>query len=483
MTFTSVKEKAQVAPCFAIGVQAGLEAGVRAALAKQNFEDWKVVPLRAWALDGFGDFQNDLGRYLLVVTDVAAFVEFLGRSQMAMTQTLLTCESSGRSLVVFTGRTGVIFYAIHTWSLTQHPKIPFVSDSSVGSLIQHLQQIGNRPVGEVLLDGGARSALSGILNTHKSSEITSYFSGPFGDQYLNPAYRARAIEILGAAPISEEIYCASNDYYGHMHVLRGYCGVPSHVLVHGRMQHGWMVGPVTLPFDEFGQRNPLYVWNPRMQGLVLAGGHTAGCHVIGSPWLYLPESPDPGPADQALLAIPHHSIRQKRIPPGAWSDWGKALGDCASRHGMSAVSVLLHPVDYYLSPAPEQMDKLGFRPLCCSPGYKGDGGLKGNEPEYLGRLRAFIRHHAAVVTDRLATPLFYALHENRPAWIDAPVLTTVPPDHYDDVTGDRDWIAAHFPGIAKGGLAGRDEAMFELGADHKKSPMELAKVLFGWLAS
>jgi len=99
---------------------------------------------------------------------------------------------------------------------------------------------------------------------------------------------------------------------------------------------------------------------------------------------------------------------------------------------------------------------------------------------YLGLVRDFIRQHAAVASDRVCTAGMYALYENRPFYIvGAGTIVNEPPDAYDCLVCDLDWIRHHFPGIAAGGLAGRNEALIELG--DKLDPERLKRTLWYWI--
>ena len=74
----------------------------------------------------------------------------------------------------------------------------------------------------------------------------------------------------------------------------------------------------------------------------------------------------------------------------------------------------------------------------------------------------------------------YSLYENRPFYIvGAGTVVNDPPDAYDDLVCNMDWIHKRFPGIWAGGLEGRNEALEELGI--KRSPEELKRIFWYWI--
>jgi hypothetical protein len=190
---------------------------------------------------------------------------------------------------------------------------------------------------------------------------------------------------------------------------------------------------------------------------------------IGAPYLYLPELRDLGPIKDWLLAVPGHGIAvSTRHSP--WIPYLKAVEQTANQHKSSRVTVLIYPEDD-TPELREEIREFGFVPASC--GRIGDFA-------FVPCLRDFIRQHAAVTSDRLCTAGMYALYENRPFWLAGMgTITNQPPDAYEDLVANSDWIASNYPGIWRGGLDGRNEALLELG--EKRSPIDLCRQLYWWI--
>lgn len=263
--------------------------------------------------------------------------------------------------------------------------------------------------------------------------------------------------------------CATNSFYGHDAILASYCDVrPADIA--GRIQHGWSVGLAGLLFDDF--QGPFWTWTDTIAEAIRRENRPAVA--IGAPYLYLPDAAFSGDVASASseLIIPHHSIRDRRLGQDQWDRFFAWLDTLSTKP-----DVLLHPTDYYGTNIVELLAKRGHLSLCASPGTLGDGQVKGDEADFLIRLRTILRLHRTVISDRICTALFYALHEGLDVKIDGSALTTTPPGDYDSVTGNPAWISKNFPGIWRGTAVARLEAIDELGLTWKRTPGELRKLL------
>jgi len=254
-------------------------------------------------------------------------------------------------------------------------------------------------------------------------------------------------------------HCGSSDLYGHSTLLVRYCGM-SGTLIRGRVQHGWTPTCETITEDS-SYITRFYTWSERMSSSARARAKDA--YTIGSTILYLPPMPDPGFVKKnSIVAFPHHGLWLHPMKE-SWVPYAEWLREFAQQR---PVTVCLYPSDYENAEVRETFLSLGFSVTCAGTHY---------DSNFLRRIRLLIWQHDLLVTNRLSTPVFYALYLGREFHIGGPTMTTTPPDLGEDMTADPAWVAKNFPVIDK------DVMRFELGLDHKLSPDDLRNLIWGWV--
>lgn len=268
----------------------------------------------------------------------------------------------------------------------------------------------------------------------------------------------------------------SNDWYGSREILLSYAGISISESDHGpslpgRYQHGWQFGTgvdgeLSATVGVYLQyRWPIWIWNNR--NLTKAANAGMRTRMIGSPVLYLPDEPDPGPSGNAVLAIPMHSSPPWQIRAG-WDEYARSVADLAAGR---PITVLLHFRDY--AAQRETFEKRSVRAVCL-----GDE----NAPQFLVRFRRLVRDHALVTGDRVCTAAFYAQHFGRPFIVHGSTLEARSdkgePDPFAGPGGDREYVKRQFPHMLRGEIDAESTA-YELGTGNKRSPEEI-RDLFGW---
>lgn len=253
--------------------------------------------------------------------------------------------------------------------------------------------------------------------------------------------------------------CTGNEMYGHAQILRAYCGVDIPAVIRGRIQHGWSVGHgASIPVDSLTEAGePIFVWTERDKCSL-----PNVQHVIGAPFLYLPEPPRTG--GRGTLGIPGHSIENKKIPLEAWWDYADWL-----RVQDSTARVLLHARDWR-NEVLVIFESKDIKTSMC-------GSL--SSPSFLPNFVDVALSAERVLVNSVSTSLFYALYLGLPVMVAGPPTKTVPGDWYDTEASDPDWVNEHFPMLLQLSQD-RNLAVEQLGAKHKQSPAALFETLFGW---
>lgn len=264
-----------------------------------------------------------------------------------------------------------------------------------------------------------------------------------------------------------------NLYYGHEGTLQRYCNY--YLPIDGKIQHGYVVTPDGFAKDKYFKDFTYLVWNSRIANMLTVMGSNK-VKIIGAPYLYLGEDPVPRKLPNSLLAIPTHSLDRKRLKASLWNEYLDYLD--VEKRRYETITVLLHPIDYYNEETARLFISRGYFAVSCSESLENYKKHRGNEPEFLYRLRLFIRMHSMVSSNRLCTAIFYSLLEDTPIAITRPQMHTEPRDFHDDLTDDFSWIEKNFPGIYDGGGFGKEEALKELGAEYKQGPEVLKKTLW-----
>ena len=439
---------------------------------------WAMVSEDGAALEhGLSVFRNDPSRYCLVSADDEALAAGLSTPGMLL-YWLARAEIDQMAALVLASDAGPIAGVIFSRELLRfHSAIPRRSGRFLEDAATHLPSVGLRSGSLVIADSATPPEPSSL-------QSSAWYEGCSDDACVFPQ--------PAAAPMV--FTCTSNNLYGASNILRAYCGVREYLPIAGRIQHGWEPGPGNVieamsasVFDRY------YVWSPlagKRLGLIRAHskdqpntillGREAFEQVaadkvsmipVGAPYLYLPEIADVGPvASDWLLAVPGHGTLASPDMAHPWEKYLGCVRDFARERGFQRVSVCLYADD------DREVNRAIIRSFGFVPVSNGPVGGSG----YLGHVRNLIRQHAAVTSDRVCTAIMYALYENRACHIvGAGTVQHDPPDAYADLVTDPDWIAVNYPGIWAGGLAGREEALVELG--HRRSPEELKRLLWYWI--
>lgn len=261
-----------------------------------------------------------------------------------------------------------------------------------------------------------------------------------------------------------------NSYYGHELVFQEYCNVYDPIQRY--IQHGFTVGT-----DSFFLNDKLTyaVWNNRVAKQLTARG--AKAVVVGAPYLYLnEEAPSVNYRANSLLAIPTHSIGQKKLPLNTWNTYLDFIE--AKRRSFVDTEILLHPTDYYNEEVARLFIKRGFGAVTCSESLENYRTWGGCEPAFLYYLRRCIKNYSNVSCNRICTAVFYALYEGLKVNIEGPKMKTEPRDFDDELVEDDKWIGDNYPNIASG-FGTYLDAKIELGT--KLTKEDLIPKLWGEL--
>lgn len=273
---------------------------------------------------------------------------------------------------------------------------------------------------------------------------------------------------------------APNDWYGHRHILNRFVGLTdTRVRLHGRLQHGWQTccgfeGEQGRKPEVLALRCPAYVWAAHnLQNAAEEG--MAWAQAVGAPFLYLDWPSDPATfatLGAGLLVFPYHSAPSDAYTVDGWAEWARKLRTFATGLGFDSarapVTVCFHPYDWHQRRC---LSGLDIRAVSIGSVHCED---------YLTRCAALIGQHAMVLSDRVCTAGFYAMHLGREWMVGGPKLHSVPKAPNEDVYADRGWIKRHFPGLLRG-AAHREMAADQLGLDRKKTRQELRETLYAWL--
>lgn len=268
-------------------------------------------------------------------------------------------------------------------------------------------------------------------------------------------------------------------FYGHTSVLAWFCGlhVPRPVLAH--LQHGWN------PRMGFGKKDlyhrggltqalPKLVWNSHNARLATEYG-LRRVHAIGAPFLYLLELLDGGgrwseppiadTSRRGVLVYPHHH----GASGGGVRSIDRYIEQLLEREGAEA-RVCLYWRDFHDVDLRSQYEHAGFEVIC--HGSRTD-------PLFLVRQREEILKHARVVTNRVATALWYAALLGSEVEVYGPLSDSRSvgwAEHFDKLQRDR------WPFLFAGSTGGRtawEAAHGELGVEHRRTRLELLELL-GW---
>lgn len=259
----------------------------------------------------------------------------------------------------------------------------------------------------------------------------------------------------------------ANAYFGHTAVLADYAGLSRERPIWGMLQHGWNPGTGFTPDDPpraLRRSVRAFVWNRDNLHAARAAGYR-NVHPIGAPFTYLGKG-DERTREQRTLAYPFHGWEREAVEPfhATYAD------QICEREGANA-TVCLFWTEYRDPTLRSTYESRGLRVI--SHGYR-EG-----DPRFLIRQHEEIVAHHRVVTNRVATALWYGGWLERELEVYGPEVGTADqetvrriyeehrqrwPELFD---GPLDPLRAHQLGAR------------ELGTEFRRSPRELRDVL-GW---
>jgi hypothetical protein len=447
-------------PYFAVALES---KKLLAALDRQNFKDFRVV-----CIDDEVSSRQDLAvfhpfpsTYCLVSLCDDAMQKVL-EHEKSLLRLMVELRLRQIDLLVFTigskDHEACVGFVLSTASILHAPNIPKSTTGLVVDLIEYIKSLGGR-----ILTKPVECGYVGGFALQKQGRVFGYRQGPI----VSRTETRKAIKTDPVTPLALQ-QCGTNELYGHAQILRDYCGVKENLPIRGRLSHGWQCGS-GLIYDDLTALAPSYVWNKRQYA---CAKDLSEVYAIGSPYIYMPNVPDPGPVNNALLAIPIHSLISDKIPYSDWDEYAKSVVEFAELKGVASVTAMLYCLDF-TDDIIAVFNKHGID--CVSSAEQGDA-------NFLCKFRSIVRQYATVICNRISTALFYSLFELRPTYIWGSVMKNNAKDAYEKVADDVDWVKHYFPTILAGGLGGVETAKLELGTDCKKSPEDLRNLLYGWLA-
>ncbi len=269
--------------------------------------------------------------------------------------------------------------------------------------------------------------------------------------------------VIKVDPVSEKLTLhPTNHYYGHAEILSRHAGLPSTPPIIGKLQHGWQMGS---GFDEFGpvtRRIPKFAWSARNLTNAREAGFTR-VTAIGAPFLYLLAESTVSDGT-GTIAYPFHGT----IGLDPERDDTRYVTEVLESEG-PAVTFCLYYYDYEDPEIRAVYEETGARVI--THGHRTD-------PEFLNRHLAELLRHERVVTNRVATVVWYAAACGRS-------VEVYGPDFGFDSQADQEFLARQremWPMLYDGGLSGteaRELGAHELGAEFVREPGELRDLL-GW---
>ncbi|GID96421.1 hypothetical protein ACFQFC_21640 [Amorphoplanes digitatis] len=266
----------------------------------------------------------------------------------------------------------------------------------------------------------------------------------------------------------------ANHFYGHAHVLAGYCGLdPEHPpRIDGYVQHGWNVVDGLGAGTPYVSGRPIFVWSEQTRRRAWSMGRRYAT-VIGAPWLYLlstrpelPETPRTG-----TIWYPFHGWEGQHVA----GDHQRLIDEIRETED-GPVTFCLYWHEFRDSRIRRRYERAG-RVIC--HGYRGLRWLD-TDTRFLHNQLAELRAHRRVASNRLSSAVLYG------AAVGCEPAVYGDPMHLDGevrVTAERirrQWPELHGPHPDP--AAATASALYELGADDLASPAELRAVL-GWAAA
>jgi hypothetical protein len=256
--------------------------------------------------------------------------------------------------------------------------------------------------------------------------------------------------------------CPSNESYGHADAYRCYVGLDDWTPVEGRLQHGWGLR-YNLASDYLSRIGCKYfIWSKvsMAPGIVPDGiiDWSRIC-VVGAPILYIDSKAVDATPSFGTLAVPAHSIIDRKIPREKWEAY------CRFVLGYDPMSsILIHQRDV----------DLGYDKIAIEMGLNVLTAGHVRSIDFLHNLIRIIKSHNSIITNCVQTVCFYALHFGKYVKVCGPDTKTSPLDFGLDVF-DHDWIRANYPQLLEG-TSDKELAGPELG--QKRDKDYIKRVMF-----
>lgn len=272
----------------------------------------------------------------------------------------------------------------------------------------------------------------------------------------------------------------ANHYYGHSHVLAGYCGLDARRThrIHGNLQHGWNIGDGLAADHDVVPGTPVFVWSERTRRRAWSLGRRE-TYVIGSPWAYLVRSEESRPAfragadeaRQGTIWYPFHGWEGQQVV----GDHGRLI-EQIRRTEPGPVTICLYWQEFQRRSLRRRYERAGFRVIC--HGYRG-GRWEDLDPLFLHRQLGELRRHRRVASNRLCSAVLYGVLAGcEPAVYGDPMHL----EHENPAFGGQSRIRRQWPELhgeqVDQAVAG-EIAVAELGADRLVPPTEMRR-LFRW---
>ena len=265
----------------------------------------------------------------------------------------------------------------------------------------------------------------------------------------------------------------SNEFYGHANLMRQWCGLPRRLPIGARLQHGWTPNGGLLD-AHLAEPWPALIWSQRNLDYCNTLGVT-NVVPVGAPFLYLPETPDPGPSQpRSLLVFPFHGWEKEQVA-GDFSSYADAIAELEA-DGYGPVTVCLYWLEYEDPALRAIFERRGWRVVTA--------GQRDGNPTFLVGQRELLREHAFVTANRVCTAAFYALSEGRPFFLHGPSMGLDGTHDPDGLVFDA-WQREALPTLTLDAFDGECQqalGAYELGAEFRRTPEEL-RTLLNWNAS
>lgn len=258
-----------------------------------------------------------------------------------------------------------------------------------------------------------------------------------------------------------------NLFYGHSRALSEYAGEgPNPPVIWGHIQHGWAPG------HGLALKPRLVGWLPK---LVYSEANAAAARAagigpvvpIGAPFCYLAAQEDrarPAPP-RSTIAYPFHGWERDDVR-GSHRELARSLAE----REQGPVTVCLYWREYDQPDVRRIYEDAGFRVV--THGYREDS-------LFLRRLHDELLQHDRLVTNRVATALWYGGLLGREIEVYGPVFSIISPEEASSFDAMQ---RGRWPELFSGPMdpvKARALAASELGAANVRVPQELREVL-GW---